>query len=127
MNGTNRFFILRHDTDHPHYDLRLEFEENIKSWILPNRIPIKVNEKALAIEEKEEELKLNGSTNFLKDKYGTGNLELLDGGYFKIIERKSDRMVFEAKGDLFEGNFVFIVPSWGRSSKQRVWVLFKTN
>ena len=126
MNGTNRFFIQKHHTEHPHFDLRLEIGEKLKSWILPNRLPMKVCEKALAIEGREDEIKLNDSYDFYNDKYGVGHVELLDSGYFEIIERRFNKIEFRANGDILRGIFVFIVPSWGRSSNRWVWVLFKT-
>src|SRR3989304_4813477 len=55
MNGTNRFIIHKHKTTNPHYDLRIEIEGILKSWIIPKTLPAEINEKRLAIEDEDQD------------------------------------------------------------------------
>ena len=45
MSETNKFLILNHETDHPHFDFYLQFEDQQLSWIIPNGIPTNKKEK----------------------------------------------------------------------------------
>jgi hypothetical protein len=155
MSGTRlRFIIQKHETHHPHYDLRLETQESLKSWILPKEPPIKEREKRLAIEDVREplrpfdkaclersrkaqgsgqarsndedrELDLINSRNIIEDGYGNGKAEIWDKGIYKLKEKDRSKIVFEAEGKKFLGRFILLLPSWGRWGKRPLWVLFK--
>ncbi len=126
MNGTSRFLIQKHHTEIPHFDLRLELGEVLKSWVLPKRIPYAVNEKRLAIEDAEVELNAVINMETIHDQYGVGRVELLDSGSYTVIEEKREKIIFDATGNHFCGRFVFLVPSWGRKTKRKLWTLLKT-
>jgi len=126
MSGTNRFLIQKHHTDFPHFDLRLELGGILKSWVLPKRIPCVVNERILAIEDGEVELSAVINAETIHDQYGVGRVELLDSGSYTVIEEKREKVIFDATGSHFCGRFVFLVPSWGRKTKRKMWTLLKT-
>lgn len=126
MNGTHRFLILKHRTDHPHFDLKLEFGDLVKSWILPNRIP-EDGVKSLAIENNEDAFNQDVFTKAMDDQYGTGESELWDSGYYDILLHKNEKITLNAMGELFRGRFIFVVPSWGRWTSRRLWIVIKTH
>ncbi|HEX9666810.1 MAG TPA: DNA polymerase ligase N-terminal domain-containing protein [Thermodesulfobacteriota bacterium] len=125
MNGTHRFLIQKHHTEHPHFDLKLEFGELMKSWILPTRIPGEGSVKTVAIEMKERVFKSDGFMSAIDDQYGIGEAEIWDRGRYDIITKSNEKITLHAKGELFKGRFVFIVPSWGRWTGKRLWILIR--
>jgi bifunctional non-homologous end joining protein LigD len=127
MSGTHRFLIQKHHTEHPHFDLKLEFGELMKSWILPNRIPGEGSVKTIAIEMSERAFNSDVFMSAVDDQYGIGEAETWDSGHYDIITKRNEKITFCAKGDLFKGRFVFTVPSWGRWTGKRLWILIKIN
>ena len=142
MNGMQlRFIIQKHKTHHPHYDLRLEIQESLKSWILPKEPPTKKGEKRLAIEgvreplwppstklrtgsdkaqdsgqaqsnDEDKELDFINSGSIIEDIYGAGEAEIWDKGTYRITEKDRSKIIFEARGSRFFGRFILLFPSW---------------
>jgi len=127
MNGTHRFLILKHRTDHPHFDLKLEFGDLMKSWILPSRIPGECGVKSLAIENNDDAFNQDVFVKAMDDRYGSGGAELWDRGYYEILFNRNEKITLNARGELFRGRFIFIVPSWGRWTGRRLWIVIKTD
>jgi DNA ligase D-like protein (predicted 3'-phosphoesterase) len=125
MNGTHRFLIQKHHTEHPHFDLKLEFGDSMKSWILPNRIPCEGSVKTIAIEMNDCVFNSDVFMSAIDDEYGIGEAEIWDRGHYDIITISNEKIKLDAKGERFKGRFVFIVPSWGRWTGKRLWVLIK--
>lgn len=125
MSGTHRFLIQKHHTDHPHYDLKMEFGESMKLWILPNRIPSGSDIKTIAIEMEDRAFGPDGFMTPMDDQYGTGETEIWDRGDYNIISRTDQKIELNAKGKRFRGRFVFITPSWGRWTARRLWLVIK--
>lgn len=123
MSGMRSSFVLkRHRTNNPHYDLIFNVGSGFKVWIFPNRLPSISGQKALAIESEEA---IGVSETEVRDEYGIGDTEVIDMGDCYIKGIKESKIEFEANGNLLEGNFIFLVPGWGRFSKKRQWVLIK--
>jgi bifunctional non-homologous end joining protein LigD len=127
MNGTHRFLIQKHHTDRPHFDLKMEFGDSMKSWMLPNRIPSEGSVKALAIELMDCAFNSDVFIAAIDDQYGMGEAELWDTGHYDIITIRNEKIELDAMGERFRGRFVFIVPSWGRWTAKRLWVVIKIN
>ncbi len=124
MSGTNKFIIHRHNTLHPHYDLRIEIDGILKSWIIPKSLPTVTKEKGIAIQDKDLELSIIYMNGVINDGYGVGDAEIWDSGSYELREKRSSKIIFETKGSKLSGRFVLLLPSWGRLSKKRLWVLF---
>ncbi len=124
MNGTNRFIIHKHKTTHPHYDLRIEIQGILKSWIIPKGLQTKIRENRLAIEDEDRDPRIIDTTGFINDGYGIGEAEIWDRGTYKLREKRSSKILLETQGLKFYGRFVLLLPSWGKLSKKRLWVLF---
>ncbi|SRR5579875_1425882 len=124
MNGTHRIIIQRHKTFYPHYDLRLEMGEVLRSWILPKNFPLEY-EKRLAIEDRDRELGFVGSGTIISDGYGVGEAEVWDMGVYEVEWKSRSKIVFSARCEKLSGRFILLLPGWGIWSKKRLWVLFK--
>jgi hypothetical protein len=125
MKGTHRFLIQKHHTDYPHFDLKMEFGESMKSWILPSRIPSEGSVKTLAIEMTERAFNSDVFMAAIDDQYGIGEAEIWDTGHYDIITKRNEKIELDAMGERFKGRFVFIVPSWGRWTAKILWVVIK--
>ena len=127
MSGTRlKFFIQKHKTAHPHYDLRLETRGMLRSWVLPKAIPTKDNEVRLAIEDDEyAHGHISPDEGIVEDGYGEGQAEVWDIGICELGKNSKSKVEFEAKGQRLSGKFVLLLPDWGRRYKKRLWVLIK--
>nr|NIU01496.1 3'-phosphoesterase [Nitrosopumilaceae archaeon]NIU87923.1 3'-phosphoesterase [Nitrosopumilaceae archaeon]NIV66207.1 3'-phosphoesterase [Nitrosopumilaceae archaeon]NIX62098.1 3'-phosphoesterase [Nitrosopumilaceae archaeon] len=77
------YVIQKHNASRLHYDLRLEFDNKLKSWALPKSPPSKTNDKRLAIEVPDhpiEYAKFEGEIP--EGNYGAGTVEIWDKGSF---------------------------------------------
>lgn len=127
MSGTHRFVLQKHLTEKPHFDLKLECGDLMKWWILPNRIPDRVSVKTLAIEMTERVFNSERFSGEMADPYGTGEVRVCDSGYYKILGKSAQKIAFRARGNLLKGRFVLLVPSWGRWTAKRLWIIIKIN
>ena len=98
MNGTHRFLIQKHHTEHPHFDLKLEFGDLMKSWILPNKVPGEGMAKTIAIEMMERSFNSDLFMSTIDDHYGTGDAEIWDKGYYNLIAKSNEKIKLDAKG-----------------------------
>jgi bifunctional non-homologous end joining protein LigD len=124
MDGTNSFIIHKHSTLNPHYDLRIEIEGVLKSWIILKKLSNKTKEKRLAIEDKNLEHNIIHAKSVIDDGYGVGEAEIWDSGSYELREKRNSKIVIETEGAKFRGRYVLLLPSWGKLSKKRLWVLF---
>jgi DNA ligase D-like protein (predicted 3'-phosphoesterase) len=124
MNGTPKIVIQRHKTPYPHYDLRLEMDGVLRSWILPKNFPIE-DEKRLAIEDKDQELGIVSPGSIISDGYGVGEAEVWDSGVYEVERKRKSKIVFSARCEKFSGRFILLLPGWGIWSKKRLWILFR--
>ena len=126
MSGTHpNFFLLKHTSEHLHYDLRLEIRGITRSWVLPITIPTEHDETRLAIEDWEEKSAYLDPEGIIEDGYGKGKYEIWDTGACEIIRQSKSRIELMTKGNKFGGRFVLLLPNWGRFYKKRLWLLIK--
>ena len=79
------FIVQKHDATRLHYDFRLEAEGVLKSWAVPNGLPTRVGEKALAIEVEDHPLDYGGFEGTIPaGNYGAGTVMLWDRGVYVL-------------------------------------------
>ncbi len=126
MNETSRFIIRHHKTNRPHYDLTLENNKEIRSWILPGGVPGVEKERKIAIEEAGEDMSIDESLDDIyKDAYGQGRLKTWDSGPYSILTENSIKYIISASGEKFKGRYLLHNPGWGRWTKKKLWVIEK--
>lgn len=126
MKETCSFIIQLHKTDRPHYDLTLEQNGEVRSWILPRGIPEIEKDRKIAIEEPMEEKSINELQNAIKqDGYGGGELSTWDSGSYSIEKENSIKYILSVNGKKFSGKYLLHNPGWGRWTKKKLWVLEK--
>ncbi len=126
MNETSRFIIQHHKTNRPHYDLTLENNGEVRTWILPRGIPEIEKDRKIAIEEPSDINSFNEAPDSTKlDCYGEGKYKTWDSGSYNIETENSIKYIISASGKKFNGTFLLHNPGWGRWTKKKLWVIEK--
>lgn len=127
MNETNKFFIQKHNTPYPHYDLFLLIGEELKSWILPNNIPSGMKEIKIAIENQSPKKPILDPEckEILEDAYGKGKTKLWDKGDFSILTQWKTKLILNVEGKEFKGTYLLHIPNWGTWTRKKLWTIEK--
>lgn len=116
------YVIQKHKATKTHWDLRLEFDNKLKSWALPKTPPKSSNSKRLAIQVNDhpiEYAKFEGEIP--KGNYGAGKVEIWDRGTFELEEQSKKKIILEIKGKKLSGKYCLI----NFRPKQKSWLFFK--
>ncbi len=112
-----KFFLYKKETEKPHLVLFV----GERAWIIPFLDPFKPREKRLAVE-------ICPDAD-VKTRPLCSSPDLVESGNVLInIESKGkvDFTVSGGSGRFIRGNFVFILPSWGRNTRRRLWFFVKS-
>lgn len=101
------YVLHEHDASNHHYDLRLEFDNVLKSWAVPKGPP--EEEKHLAIQTDDHSLSYASFEGTIpEDQYGGGTVEIYDRGTFDTIDKQADKIVFRLHGEKLQGEYVLV-------------------
>ncbi len=116
------FVIHEHHASHLHWDFRLEIDGVLKSWAVPKEPPKAKGVKRLAIQVEDHPLdyaSFEGENP--EGQYGAGKVKIWDSGNFKLVDEKSNKLVFELKGKKLKGEYMLL-----RFTKEKKnWLIFK--
>ncbi|GAG87664.1 unnamed protein product [marine sediment metagenome] len=123
--GEGRFVVQEHDASHLHYDLRLEIEGVLKSWVIP-KVPPKIEGiKRLAMQTEDHPVDYIDFAGVIpKGSYGAGTVKIWDKGKFKMLPDSKTRpedgnLSFSLEGDKLKGKYALI------NTGSRKWLFFK--
>jgi len=103
------YVIQKHDATHLHYDLRLEMDGFLKSWAVPKMPPKEKGEKRLAVQVEDHPIEYANFEGIIPEgQYGAGTVVIWDKGEYKLIERSSNKIIFEIKGKKLSGTYCLI-------------------
>jgi len=109
MKKTNIYVIQKHNATHLHYDLRLEINGVLKSWVIPKNPPMKKGVKRLAIQTMNHSIEYADFEGVIpKESYGAGSVEIWDKGTHNIEELGDNRIIFYINGEKLKGRYCLI-------------------
>jgi DNA ligase D-like protein (predicted 3'-phosphoesterase) len=124
-NIVGRFVIHEHHATHLHWDLRLEFDGVLKSWALPKEPILPKNIKRLAIQVEDHDLSyINFQGDIPEGHYGAGIVKIWDSGEFKIADKTTKKIVFDADGKKLQGRFCLLKVDYGINPEKN-WLFFR--
>lgn len=106
---TNSYVIQRHESKHPHFDLRIEHGGKMLSWAVPKGFPKKVGGKALAIKQPDHEIEYATFEGVIPEgEYGAGKVSIVDSGKIKNLKVLGNYVSFNVTGKLIKGSYVLV-------------------
>jgi len=127
----NVFVVQEHSARRLHFDFRLAIEGVLKSWAVPNGIPLKVPEKRLAVETEDHPIEYAKFEGVIpKGQYGAGKVRIWDNGTYRNIRKMGMKESYEngqievnLKGSVLKGNFALINTKFNNNPKN--WLIIK--
>jgi len=117
------FVVHEHHARKLHWDLRLEMKGVLKSWAVPKQPPKTKGIKRLAIQVEDHPLEYSKFSGKIPSGYGAGEVKIWDKGKYELIDKKSDKIVFNLKGKKLKGKYVLLKTNYG--GKKKSWLFFK--
>lgn len=126
IDNKDRFVIQEHWASHHHFDFRLEMEGVLKSWAVPKGLPKKVGIKHLAVQTEDHPIQyINFQGKIPEGQYGAGEVKIFDKGKYKLIEKTSNKIIFELDGKKIKGKYELVRFFPSKSKKQNQWLMFR--
>jgi len=127
------YVVQEHHASHLHWDLRLEFDNVLKSWVVPKGIPLTTEDgKRLAVQTEDHPLEYASFAGKIPEgNYGAGTVRIWDSGTFELIEKTGNKIIFNVKGKKVKGAYVLLkagfLPQIANRKPQadKNWLLFR--
>lgn len=126
------FVVQKHETTHFHFDLRLEVNGLLKSWMVPKGPSMNPKDKRLAIQMEDHPLSYAHFEGLIPEgNYGAGKVEIWDSGTYAYINKNSDIstaieqgvLEFKLHGHKLKGLFTLVHTNMDNNDKD--WLLIK--
>jgi bifunctional non-homologous end joining protein LigD len=128
-----QFVVHRHESRHPHFDLRLEMKGVLKSWAVPKGLPVRAGEKRLAVEVEDHPLKYARFQGVIPPgNYGAGTVSIWDAGTYEPVEDdplaawKAGKLRVRLHGKRFQGEWTLVKTALGTREKQD-WLILRNS
>ena len=113
------FYFIKKQVKNPYYILTLRGKGLEKTWLIPYGSQISPGSKRIALEQ-------NG--NYKVDNEINRDRAICHKGPINIIQLNKSKIIFQSeKHEVFKGKFVLRIPSWGRLTKKKIWVLIQVS
>jgi DNA ligase D-like protein (predicted 3'-phosphoesterase) len=107
MKGKKNIYVVqRHQAKRLHYDMRLEINGVLKSWVIPKIPPTEKGIKRLAVQTEDHSIDYaNFEGDISEGDYGAGSIEIWDKGTFEIEEIDKNKLVIHINGKKLEDRY----------------------
>lgn len=106
---TPRFVLQEHDATRLHWDFRLELDGTLKSWALPKGMPVRRNEKRLAVQTEDHPVEYIAFEGVIPEgQYGAGTVRIADSGTYELLERGLNKLEFTLRGRVHAGRYALV-------------------
>jgi len=121
------FVVQEHAARKLHWDFRIEMNKTLKSWAILKEPPLQAKLKRLAIQVEDHDLSYASFEGLIPEgMYGAGKVKIWDKGKYKLIDKKSDKLVFTLNGKKMKGEYVLLkLKPNPRFKGKDNWLLFK--
>lgn len=116
-----RFVVHKHQARKLHFDFRLESDGVLKSWAVPQGMPMDKSVKRLAVQVEDHLLDfINFEGTIPKGEYGAGTVTVWDTGTYELLKKTDKTIEVYLHGKKIFGKYVLLI------LKDENWLLFKT-
>ena len=121
------YVIQKHRATHLHYDLRLEMDGVLKSWVIPKIPPMEKGVKRFAFQVEDHAIKYANFEGIIPEgQYGAGEVEIWDKGHYFLKEVDENKLVIEIKGEKLQGDYCLVKYKGKKNwSSFKNWLFFK--
>ena len=107
--GTLRFVLHEHFSQHHHFDFRLEHDGVLASWAVPKGLPEKPGERRLAIQVEDHPLSYGDFEGTIPEgEYGAGEVRIADAGTYEPLVWSDERIEVLLHGRQLSGKYVLL-------------------
>jgi len=101
-----RFVVQQHHATRLHWDLRLEHDDALASWAVPNGIPMDPSENRLAVRTEDHPLEyLDFEGEIPAGQYGAGTMTIWDRGTFEVHKWEEGKVEVTFHGERLRGRY----------------------
>jgi hypothetical protein len=118
----SRFKVHRHKTGRSHFDLRLIYNDLLRSWSLLKQPPLKAGERRLAIEREARAAADIDQSRFSEEAFGEGGVYTWDEGGVSVSEPAEDRIILDFQGGKLNGRYEIRRMRWYPGNR---WIMLK--
>lgn len=113
------FYFIKKQGENLHYILKLQGKGLKKTWLIPYGIQVNPGSRRIAIEQ---------ASDYKVDWEIIGDKGFSYKGPINIIHLSKSKIIFQSdQHSVFHGKFVLRIPSWGRLTKKKIWVLIQVS
>jgi bifunctional non-homologous end joining protein LigD len=107
--GSLRFVLHEHFSQHHHFDFRLEHDGVLASWAVPKGLPGAPGERRLAIRVEDHPLSYGDFEGTIPEgEYGAGEVRIADTGTYESLVWSGERIEVVLHGRQFTGKYVLL-------------------